>query len=148
MSEAPDTTTSPAPASRPAPPTQQASLGELVTQMQAQTSRLIRDELRLAQAETKAKAKSAGIGVGLFGGAGLFSLYGVGALVAAAILGLSIPLDGWLAALIVAAALFLIAGIAAVVGKKEVSQGTPPVPTEAVHSVSEDIHAIKPGSRS
>lgn len=133
---------------RPDTATTQASLGELITQMQAQTSRLIRDELRLAQIETTAKAKKAGIGVGLFGGAGLFSLYGVGALVAAAILGLAIPLDGWLAALIVAAALFAIAGIAALVGKKEISQGTPPVPTEAIQSVSDDIQAIKPGSTS
>lgn len=137
MTEAPRT-------ARPAGESQ-ATLGELVTQMQAQTSRLIRDELRLAQAETKAKAKSAGIGVGLFGGAGLFSVYGVGALVAAAILGLATAMDGWLAALIVAAALFVIAGVAGIVGKKEVSQGTPPVPTEAVQSVSEDIHAVKPG---
>ena len=128
--------------------TTQASLGELITQMQAQTSRLIRDELRLAQIETTAKAKKAGIGVGLFGGAGLFSLYGVGALVAAAILGLAIPLNGWSAALIVAAALFAIAGVAALVGKKEISQGTPPMPTEAIQSVSDDIHAIKPGSAS
>ena len=63
-------------------------------------------------------------------------------------LGLSLKLDGWLSALIVAAALFVVAGVAALVGKKEVTQATPPVPTQAVQSVSDDVHAIKPGSAS
>ena len=137
------TTSTPSPAPRPA---SEASIGELLSRVPAQTSQLVRDEIRLAQAELTQKGKRAGIGVGLFGGAGLFSIYGVGALVAAAILGLSEAVDGWLAALIVAVVLFVIAGIAAVIGKKEVSQATPPVPTEAERSVSEDIQAIKPGS--
>jgi len=128
------------------PVNHEPSLGELVSQMQEQTTRLIRDELRLAQAEIAEKGKRAGLGAGLFGGAGLFTLYGVGALVAAAIMGLAIPLNGWAAALIVAGALFIIAGIAALSGRHELQEATPPVPTEAVHSVHEDLHAIKPGS--
>jgi uncharacterized membrane protein YqjE len=124
----------------------QASLGELVTQMTEQTSRLIRDELRLAQAEMAEKGKRAGIGVGLFGGAGIFAVYGLGALVAAAILGLAHPVQGWLAALIVAAALFVIAGIGALVGKREITQSTPPIPEEAVHGLKQDVDALKPGS--
>ena len=109
----------------------QPSLGDLVGQMTEQTSRLIRDELRLAQAEMAEKGKRAGIGAGLFGGAGVFAVYGLGALVAAAILGLAQTLDGWLSALIVAAALFVVAGISALVGKKEISQATPPLPADA-----------------
>jgi len=122
------------------------SLGELVSQMSEQTSRLVRDELRLAQAEMAEKGKRAGLGVGLFGGAGFFAIYGLGALVAAAILGLATAVDGWLAALIVAAALFVIAGISALIGKKEISQATPPVPTEAVHGIQRDVQTLKPGS--
>lgn len=123
-----------------------ASLGDLVSQMSEQTSRLIRDELRLAQAEMTAKGKKAGLGAGLFGGAGLFALYGIGALIAAAILGLAGPLPDWLAALIVGVVLLAIAGIAALVGKREVTQATPPLPTEAVAGVKQDVQALKPGT--
>lgn len=124
----------------------EASLGELVARMSAQTSRLIRDEMRLAQAEMTAKGKAAGIGAGLFGGAGLFALYGLACLVTAAILGLAGPVPDWLAAVIVGIALFVVAGVAALVGKREVSAATPPVPEEAVSGVKQDVHTLKSGS--
>jgi Putative Actinobacterial Holin-X, holin superfamily III len=123
-----------------------ASLGELVSTMSEQLSRLMRDELRLAQAEMTAKAKKAGIGAGLFGGAGLLALYALGCFVAAAILGLAGPVPDWLAALIVGAALFVVVGIAALVGKKEVSAASPPVPTEAIDGVRTDVETLKSGS--
>jgi Putative Actinobacterial Holin-X, holin superfamily III len=122
------------------------SLGELVARMSEQTSRLVRDELWLAQAEMAAKGKKAGIGVGLFGGAGLISVYGLGCLVAAAVLALAGPVADWLAALIVGIALFAVAGVAALVGKKEVSAATPPVPSEAVDGVKQDVQTLKSGS--
>ena len=131
--------------SNPPPSTQDASIGELVSQVTAQTSRLIRDEMRLAQAELTAKGKKAGLGVGLFGGAGVFGVYGLGALVAAAILGLAHPLDAWLAALIVAVALFAVAGVAALVGKREVAQSTPAMPTEAVDGLKQDVRTLTSG---
>lgn len=123
-----------------------ASLGELVARMSEQTSRLIRDEMRLAQAEMTAKGKAAGIGAGLFGGAGLFALYGLACLVTAAILGLAGPVPDWLAAVIVGIALFVVAGIAALIGKREVSAATPPVPEQAVQGVKQDVQTLKSGS--
>jgi uncharacterized membrane protein YqjE len=125
-----------------------ASLGELVSRMSEQTSRLIRDELRLAQLEMSEKGKKAGIGAGLFGGAGLFALYGVACLVAAAILALAGPVPDWLAALIVGVALFVVAAVAALVGKREITEATPPVPEEAVGGVKQDVQTLKPGSNS
>ena len=116
----------------------EASVGELVSRVSEQTSRLIRDELRLAQAELTQKGKRAGIGAGLFGGAGVFGFYGLGALIACAIIGLSNAVSAWLAALIVAVVLFAIAGVAALIGKKEVSQATPVVPQEAVAGIKQD----------
>lgn len=123
--------------------TQEASLAELVSQLSQQTSQLVRDELRLAQAEMTAKGKKAGIGAGLFGGAGILGAYGLGALVTAAIAGLAVPLNAWAAALIVAAVLFAMAGVAAMIGKKEVTAAVPPVPEEAIESVKLDLDAVK-----
>ena len=122
------------------------STGDLVSQLTEQTSRLIRDELRLAQLELTAKGKRAGAGAGLFGGAGLFALYGLACVITAAILGLAGPVPDWLAALIVGVVLFAIAGIAALIGKREVSAATPPIPEEAVQGLKADAQTLKPRS--
>ncbi|MGI8880613.1 MAG: phage holin family protein, partial [Jatrophihabitans sp.] len=132
----------------PAPSDREPSLGELVSQLSEQTSRLVRDELRLAQAEMTAKGKKAGIGAALFGGAGLMALYGVACLVAAAILALAGPVPDWAAALIVGGVLLAVGGVAALIGKRDVSQATPPVPAEAVAGLKQDLHTLKPGDHS
>jgi DNA invertase Pin-like site-specific DNA recombinase len=49
-------------------------MGEMVTQLAEQVSRLIREELRLAQAEMAQKGKRAGLGAGMFGGGGVAAL--------------------------------------------------------------------------
>jgi uncharacterized membrane protein YqjE len=126
-----------------AAPGKEPSTGQLVSQLSTQLSTLVRDEIRLAQLEVTGKAKKAGLGAGLFGAAGIFAWFGVGALVAAAILGLATAMDGWLAAIIVGVALFVIAGIAALVGKKEVSQSSPPLPAEAIDGVKTDVRTVK-----
>src|SRR5829696_3722580 len=56
------------------------SVGELVQQLSQQTSALIRQEMRLAQAELTEKGKHAGKGAGMFGGAGLLAVAGILAL--------------------------------------------------------------------
>jgi len=118
-------------------------IGELVRQMSEQSSTLIRQELRLATAELQEKGKHAGVGVGMFGGAGVVALYGVGALIAAAIIGLGTLLEPWIAALIVGVVLLAIAGIVALLGKKQVEQATPAKPEQAMDSVQEDIQTVK-----
>ncbi|MEV0808045.1 phage holin family protein [Micromonospora sp. NPDC050200] len=118
------------------------STAELVQRATEQVSRLVRDELALARAELTRKGKHAGIGIGLFGGGGALALYGLGALVTAAVLLLDLVLPAWLAALIVAVALFLVAGVLALVGKQQVSQAVPPVPASTVRSVRADVDVV------
>lgn len=120
-----------------------ASAGELVSQLSDQVSRLVRDELKLAQAELSSKGKKAAIGGGLFGGAGVVGVFAVGTLVACAVLGLATALSAWLAALTVGAVLLIVAGGLALTGKKEVSAATPPLPAEAIHGVKQDVRTIK-----
>lgn len=127
-------------------PPQDQGVGELVGQLTEQVSLLVRDELALAQAELKAKGRAAGLGAGLFGGAGLVAAYGLGVLIAAAVLGLATVVDAWLAALIVGVVVLAVAGVLALTGKKQVTQATPPVPTEAVEGVRRDVDALKGGT--
>lgn len=123
-----------------------ASTGELLAQFTAQTSELVRSELRLAQVEMTDKAKHAGLGAGMFGGAGLVALYGVAALLATVILALALVVPAWLAALIVTVVLFAVAGVTALVGKKQVQQATPAAPQQAIDGVQRDVDVLKGGS--
>jgi membrane protein len=119
------------------------SVGELVQQLSQQTAELVRGEIRLATVELQQKGKKAGIGAGMFGGAGVVALYGVGALIAAAILGIGTLLEPWLAAVIVGAVLLAVAGILALTGKKQVEQAVPPLPEQAVESTKRDVDEVK-----
>jgi uncharacterized membrane protein YqjE len=119
------------------------SVGDLVNQLSQQTSTLIRQELLLAQTELQEKGKRLGTGAGMFGGAGLVALYGVGALVAAAIIGIGTFLEPWLAAVIVGVVLLAVAGILALLGRKQVERGTPPVPRLAIESAKRDVDEVK-----
>jgi membrane protein len=121
----------------------QRPTGELVKDLSTQVSALVRQELELAKVELTAKGKQAGIGAGLLGGAGLFALYGVGALVATAILALATAVDGWLAALIVAVALLALAGVLALLGKRRAQRAVPPLPEQAVETLKEDVRYTK-----
>jgi hypothetical protein len=116
---------------------------ELVRQLSEQVSRLVRDELRLAQLEMTRKGKRAGLGVGMLGGGGLFALYGIGCLLAAAIIGLATAVAAWLAALIIGVILLVAAAAAALLGKGQLHKATPPVPAQAVDSVKADVEEIK-----
>jgi Putative Actinobacterial Holin-X, holin superfamily III len=135
--------TEPAGTAPGSPPPADASLGDLVKAMSADLSRLVRDEVQLAQTEMTATAKQAGVGVGAFGAAGVLALYGGGVLIAAAVLGLAVVLPPWLAALIVGVVVLAIAGLVALVGRRKVSEAAPVVPERTVASVKEDVAEIK-----
>jgi Putative Actinobacterial Holin-X, holin superfamily III len=117
--------------------------GELVKDLSEQVSHLIKDELRLAQLEMTRKGKQAGLGIGLLAGSGGIAVYGLGCLIACAVIAIASVLAAWLAALIVGVALLLLAGAAALLGKGRLSKATPAVPEEAIGSVKADVDEIK-----
>lgn len=123
-------------------PKSDASTGELITQLSSQLSRLVRDEMRLAQKEFQQSAKRAGVGVGLLSAAGLLAFFGVASLIAAAIAAVALALPVWAAALLVGAAVLSAAGIAALLGKKQAEEVTPPAP-QTVASVRKDVQQVK-----
>jgi hypothetical protein len=122
------------------------STAQLVNQLSEQVSRLTRDEIRLAVVELRSKGKHVGAGAGLFGGAGVFAWWGGLSVVAGLVMLLATVLEPWAAAFIVAGALLVIAGVLALIGRAQVKRGTPPVPSEAVESVKQDIATIREGA--
>ena len=119
-----------------------ASTAELVRLAAEQISQLVRQELRLATVEMARKGKRAGIGAGLFGGAGVLALYGGGAATAMVILLLAIVMPAWAAALVTAVLLFGAAGIAALIGRRQVREVGPLIPESAARSASADVHTV------
>lgn len=123
--------------------TDDRSVADLVKDISALVPQLVRDELKLAQLELTRKGKQAGMGAGMFAGSGVIAFYGIGCLIAAAIVAISGAIAAWLSALIIGAALLAVAGIVALAGRGRMKQATPPLPRQAVDSVQADIREIK-----
>ncbi|GIE28532.1 membrane protein [Actinoplanes italicus] len=124
-------------------PATAGSTADLVSQAAAQISTLVRDELALAKAELAEKGKRAGVGGGLFGGAAVLAWFGLGLLVTLAVVVLDLVWPLWLSILVVMIVVFATAGVAALLGKKQLSQANPPVPEGAIASVEADIETVK-----
>lgn len=119
------------------------TLGALVHDLSQQLPDLIRSELRLAQAEMAEKGKRAGLGIGMFSAAGLLAFFGLGCLVATAVIALAHAVTPWLSALIVGVVLFAVAAAVAMMGKSKVAAATPAKPERAVEGVKQDIATVK-----
>lgn len=133
-----------APPGNAPPPGSEPKTAELLRQLSDQVSTLVSQEIELAKAELSEKGKKAGLGAGMFGGAAVVAFYGGIALVAFLVLILAeIGLATWLSALVVAVALFAVAGVLALSGKKQVDQVGAPAPEQAIASVKQDTETIK-----
>lgn len=126
-------------------PPAERSVAELVSDLTDELKRLVRDELRLAVFEMQRKGKRMGLGAGLFGVAGILALFGAGTLITAVVLALALVMPSWLAAVVTGAGLLIAAGLAALIGRKEVERGSPPVPEEAMEGVRKDVDTVKQG---
>ncbi|MFN2523194.1 MAG: phage holin family protein [Mycobacteriales bacterium] len=128
--------TSPNPYPSATTPVGDASVGELIGNVAADLSKLMRQELELAKAETKGELAKAGKGAGLLGGAGYAGvMLGIFAsLTLVFLLDLAMPL--WVAALLVT----LLWGAAAAVlfskGRAQMKTVNP-TPTQTVNSLKE-----------
>lgn len=123
------------------------STGDLIKQLTEQTKALVKQEMRLAQVELQEKGKKVGIGAGMFGIGGLVAFFGAATLIAAVVLAVATVLAPWLSALIVGVVLLAVAGGAALMGKKEIEQATPPKPEQTVETVRQDVDHIKASAK-
>lgn len=105
-----------------------------------QISRLIRQEIQLAQTELEDKVKHAGAGVGLLGVAGVAGLLGAAATVTGVGLLLRRVMPDWAAALFVGGALTGGAAGLAVLAKQEMEQA---VPEQTIASVREGVDQVQ-----
>src|SRR4051794_14913812 len=131
-----------APAAAPAADPRDQGIGELVKDLASQTSTLVRQEIKLAQAEVTEKGKVAGRGAGMLAGAAVAALLMLGTLTAVLVVALDSVLPLWLAGLIVTVLWGIVAAVLAQAGRKALEAATPPVP-QTVETVKEDIQWAK-----
>jgi hypothetical protein len=129
--------------------TAEPSLGTLVQSAMADVSTLIRSEVELAKAEVGKSAKKAGIGAGAFGAAGVvlaFSGFFFGIAFAEFLTWLG--LIRWISYLIVWFLLVLLAGLAALVGRRIIKRIEKPERTlETLRDLPDVMHREAPGAR-
>jgi len=123
--------------------TSERSIGELIGDLSDQLSRLIRTEIALAKAEVTGRLSKIGAGAGLLIGAAVLALYLLAAIIATAIIALSVPFEPWLAATIVTVFLLLVVAVLAWLGVRRLKQGAPPKPVKAIENVQQDLNAVK-----
>jgi membrane protein implicated in regulation of membrane protease activity len=119
------------------------SLVQLLTDLPDRVTGLVRAEIQLLKTEVIGKLKALGIGAGILLGAVIVLGFMFGVLLTAAILALSLVMPGWLAALLVAALLLIVAAILALIGWRVLKKGIPPIPSESIRSLQSDVRAIR-----
>jgi nitrate/nitrite transporter NarK len=126
------------PQDRPA----ETSIGQLISDISDDLSRLFRQEVELAKAEVRQEATKAGKAAGMLGGAG-FAGYMVALLVTfAVVFGLGNVMDlGW-AALIVAVVWAVVGGVLYASGRRRL-RTVSPVPRQTVETLKEDAQWLK-----
>jgi hypothetical protein len=108
------------------------AVGDIIKNITDDVKLLVQDQMELAKAELVPAAKNGGTGAGLFGAAGYFGISATILLYFSAAFGLvAAGLAPWLAFLIVAGALLLIAGILAGIGYLFIKRVKPPERTLA-----------------
>ncbi len=131
------------------PEANEPSVGSLVQSAMADVSTLVRGEIELAKAEIGTSAKKAGVSVGLFAVAGVLAAFaGIFFFIALAEFLTWLGLARWISYLIVWFLLVLIAGLAALIGKRIISKIEKPERTlETLRELPEVAHREAPGQR-
>jgi len=125
------------------------TVGSLVQSAMADLSTLVRGEIELAKAEVGKSAKKAGIGAGAFGAAGVvlaFSVFFIGIALAEFLTWLG--LIRWISYLIVWFLFVLVAGLAALIGRRYIKRIEKPERTiETLRELPEVARREAPGAR-
>ena len=108
---------------------------------------LVKGEIELAKLELIAKGKKFGVGAGLIVAALIVLLLFVTMLLTAVVLALGLIMPPWLAALLVAFVLLLVAAALGFIGYKSVQKALPPTPERALHNLQRDVNVLKGSGR-
>ncbi len=121
---------------------QDRSIGELFSELASETSTLIRQEIELAKVEFTQKAKTIGLNLGFLVAGGAVAYAAFLALLAALIILLAHVMPWWLAALVVAVVVGIVAAV--LISKALTSlKKTEVAPRQTVETLKEDAQWAK-----
>ena len=121
----------------------EASLGELFAELTREVSTLVRQEVQLAKTEMTQKAGAAARGSAALAVAALLTFVGFQALIAAAIIGLALYVEWWLAAVVVGVVLLVAGGILLMSGLAKLKASADMVPHATIETLKEDAQWMK-----
>ena len=124
------------------PMKQERSLGELFSELAAETSTLVRQEVTLAKTELSQKAGKIGRNVAYLAVGGAFAYAALLAFMAASIIALANVMPWWAAALVVGVVVAIVAGVILFAGYYGLKD-TDPVPRQTVETLKEDAQWVK-----
>jgi hypothetical protein len=104
---------------------------------------LVRLEIALAKSELASKGKHAAFGIGLLIASALLGLMLVATLVTAVILAVALAVPGWAAALIVAGLLLLLTGACLLIGIGSLRSAASPLPKQSIATSKENLEWLK-----
>jgi hypothetical protein len=121
----------------PPPPWRERGIASLLGDLARESTRLLRQEIALAKSETTAKLAQLGIGAGELVAGALILHAGFLVLLAAAVLGLSLVVPPWAAALIVGGVVLLVGLGVALKGRHDMKTETL-MPGRTLRTLRED----------
>jgi protein-S-isoprenylcysteine O-methyltransferase Ste14 len=124
-------------------------LGEIVSEVSAKASLLVREEIELAKAEVAQKAKRLGVGAGLGAVAGVFLLFFLIFFLQMLAYGFAdwFSLKTWVGFAIVCILLLLFAGVLGLLAMRLFKKGSPPVPQMAIDEAKKTRAALEEARR-
>ena len=127
------------------PESAEKSLGDIVNEVSTKATLLVREEIELAKAEVSTKVSRIGKGVAAFGVAGFIALLGLIFVFHTLAWGIAdwFSFKIWVGYGIVTLGLFVLAGLAALIGVRMVKRGTPPMPEMAIEEAKKTRATIE-----
>jgi len=119
--------------------------GELIQGIIGDVQEIVRSEVRLAKTEAKEEAGKAGSAAGLFGGAGVFALFGLALFEGMGVVLWAMLMPLWIAFAVMAVISLAVAGICFAAGKERWRK-VHPLPN-TVNTLKEDLEWAKNQTR-
>lgn len=114
-------------------------LGTVVSALMGTLIATVRTEYQIAKVQTQVKLRELGKGLAMLVIAGVFAFFVVMLLLAAAVLGLSLIMEPWLATLIVAGAILVWVILLGVWGSYKIKKNKNLVPHRSVENIREAL---------
>ncbi|GAC1360770.1 MAG: hypothetical protein NVSMB31_20800 [Vulcanimicrobiaceae bacterium] len=123
--------------------TDEESFPQTLKQLAEDLSVMVRSDLEAARIEMLEKVKTAGLGAGMLSGSAVTAALTMFSLTILGMVGLSAIMKPWIAVLVVTLFWGAATAVLALMGKNKLHEAGPPIPTQTIEKVKDDIEIAK-----